>query len=86
MGRRSPKGYGSLGWGSPKNLAKTYGNEGLEWAEDAQRNKMGQGSPKQRGNKPNGSTGLQELSKWKVYNRPKRGPASISQMITWQKQ
>ena len=39
------KGYGNLGWGSPKDLAKTHGNEGLEWAEDAQRNKMGEGSP-----------------------------------------
>ena len=40
------KGYGNLGRGSPKDLAKTYGNEGLEQAEDAQKNKMGQGSPR----------------------------------------
>ena len=38
------KGYGNLGRGSPKDLAKAHGNEGLEWAEDAQRNKMGEGS------------------------------------------
>ena len=29
------KGYGNLGEGSPKNLAKPHGNEGLEWASDA---------------------------------------------------
>ena len=31
------KGYGNLGWRSPKDLAKTHGNgnEELEWAEDA---------------------------------------------------
>ena len=29
------KVYGNLGWGSPKDLAKTHGNEGLEWVEDA---------------------------------------------------
>ena len=49
------EGYGNLGQGSSKDLAKTHGNEGLEWArmpkkmkrvEDAQKNKMGEGSPK----------------------------------------
>ena len=40
------KGYSNLDWGSPKDLAKAHGNEGLKWVEDAQRNKMGQGSPK----------------------------------------
>ena len=29
------KGYGNLGWGNPKDLAKAHGNEGLEWAGDA---------------------------------------------------
>ena len=29
------KRYGNLGRGSPKNLAKAHGNEGLEWAGDA---------------------------------------------------
>ena len=47
---------------------------------------MGQGSPKQREYKPNDSIGPLELSKKKVYSKPKRGPASTSQMITWQKQ
>ena len=41
------KGYGDLGRGSPKDLAKAHGNDELEWAEDAQGNEMGQGSPKQ---------------------------------------
>ena len=49
------KGYGNLGQESPKNLAKAHRNEGLEWVgmleemkrtEVAQKNKMGQGSPK----------------------------------------
>ena len=26
------KGYGNLGWESTKDLAKTHGNEELEWA------------------------------------------------------
>ena len=40
------KGYGNLGRrGSPKDSAKVYGNKELEWAEDAQKDKMGQGSP-----------------------------------------
>ena len=29
------KGYGNLDRRSPKDLAKTHGNEELEWAEDA---------------------------------------------------
>ena len=37
------KGYGNLGGGSLKNLAKTHGNEGLEWARDARGNEMGRG-------------------------------------------
>ena len=68
--------------------------EEMKWAEDTQRNKMGQKSPKgmkwakeaQHEYKPNDSTGLQELSRRKVYSRPERGLASTSQMITWQKQ
>ena len=44
---------------------------------------MGQGSPKQHEYKPNDSIGLLELSKRKAYIRPKKGPASISQIITW---
>ena len=47
---------------------------------------MGQGSPKQHEYKPNDSIGLLELSKRKAYIRPKKGPASISQIITWQEQ
>ena len=39
------KGYGNLGQGSPKDLAKANGNKELEWVEDAQRDEMGQGSP-----------------------------------------
>ena len=31
------KGYGNLGWGSSKDLAKAHGNEGLEWAKEAQK-------------------------------------------------
>ena len=69
--------------------------EEMKWAEDAQRNKMGrgsfqrdemdQGSPKQCEYKPNDSTGLLELSRRKIYTRPKRGLANTSQMKTWQK-
>ena len=32
------KRYGNLGQESLKKLAKAHGNEGLEWAEDAQGN------------------------------------------------
>ena len=28
------KGYGNLGWRSPKDFAKAHVNEGLEWARD----------------------------------------------------
>ena len=42
------KRYGNLGWGSLKNLAKAHGNEGLEWAGDAQRNETSQGCPKEQ--------------------------------------
>ena len=42
------KTYGNLGWGSLKNLAKVHGNEGLEWAGDAQRNETSQGCPKEQ--------------------------------------
>ena len=38
------KGYGNMGQGSPKDLAKAHGNDELEWAEGAQGNEMGQGS------------------------------------------
>ena len=41
------KGYGNLGWGSSKYLAKAHGNEGLEWAKDAQGNETSQGCPKE---------------------------------------
>ena len=70
--------------------------EEMKRVEDAQKNKMDQGSPKgmkwakeaqkQHEYKPNDSTGLLELSRGKVDSRPKRGLASTSQMITWQKQ
>jgi len=49
------KEYVNLIRGSPKDLEKAHGNEGLKWAGDAQgmkwaknaqKNKMGQGSPK----------------------------------------
>ena len=81
------KGYGNLGQESPKDLAKAHRNEGLEWVgmleemkrtEVAQKNKMGQGSPKQCEYKSNDSIGLLELSRRKVYSRPKRGPISTS--------
>ena len=42
------KGYGNLDRGSPKNLAIAHGNEGLEWARDAQGNEMGRGCPKNK--------------------------------------
>ena len=67
-------------WNGPMML------EEMKRPEGAQGNKMGQGSPKQREYKPNNSTGLLELSRRKLYNRPKRGPTNTSQMITWQKQ
>ena len=35
------KGYGNLGWGSPKDLAKTHENEELEWLNDAQGDETG---------------------------------------------
>ena len=39
------KGYGNLGRrGSPKDSTKVHGNKELEWAEDAQKDEMGQGS------------------------------------------
>ena len=40
---RSPKskGYGNLGRGSPKYLAKAHENEELECARDAQGNEIG---------------------------------------------
>ena len=41
------EGCGNLVRGNPKELAKAYGNEVLEWAEDAQRNEIGQGCPKE---------------------------------------
>ena len=50
-----------------------------------QRDEMDQGSPKQCEYKPNDSIGPLELSRRKIYSRPKRGPASTSQMKTWQK-
>ena len=37
------KEYGNLGRGSPRDLAKAHGSKELEWAEDAQEKKMGQG-------------------------------------------
>ena len=41
------EGYGNLGLENPKELAKAYGNEVLEWAGDAQRNEISQGCPKE---------------------------------------
>ena len=67
-------------WNGPVML------EEMKRPEGAQGNKMGQGSPKQREYKPNNSTGLLELSRRKVYSRPKGGLVSTSQIITWQKQ
>ena len=58
-----------IGPESLKDLVETHGNGGLEWAEDGQRNqvgqgcqrnKIGQGSPKKYENKPNSSTGLHD--------------------------
>ena len=45
------KGYGDLGWRSPKELAKVHGNKELEWAKDAQGKEMGRGRPN-GGNRP----------------------------------
>ena len=53
-------------------------------AEDAQKDEMGQGSPKQHKYQPNDNTGPLELSKGKAYGRLKRGPASTSQTIAQQ--
>ena len=55
----------------------------IKWARELKSDEMGQGSPKKHEYKPNDSTGLLELSKRKAYSRPKRGPASTSQIITW---
>ena len=41
------KGYGDLGRGSPKDLAKAHGNKGLKWTRDAQGNETGQGCLKE---------------------------------------
>ena len=41
------KGYGDLGRGSPKDLAKAHGNEELEWAEDTKGDETGRGCPKE---------------------------------------
>ena len=70
--------------------------QGNETGRDAQKNKMGQGSSiamkwakeaqSSMSTKPNDSTRLLEFSRRKAYNSPKRGPASISQIITWQEQ
>ena len=56
----------------------------IKRAEDSQKNEMGQGNPKQHKYKLNDSAGLLELSKGKSYSKPKRGLASISQIIAWQ--
>ena len=47
---RSPKskGYGNLGRGSPKYLAKAHEIEELECARDAQGNEIGWGCPKKK--------------------------------------
>jgi len=46
------KRYGNLGRGSPKNLANAHGSKNgprmpkrRKWAEDVQKDEMGQGSP-----------------------------------------
>ena len=36
-----------IGPESLKDLVETHGNEGLEWAEDGQRNQVGQGCRKE---------------------------------------
>ena len=58
----------------------------IKWAKGLEGEEIGQGSPKQHEYKPTNSTGLLELSKRKAYSRPKGGPASTSQIITWQEQ
>ena len=65
----------------------------MKQTEDAQKNKMGQGSPKamkrvkeaqnSMSTSPMNNAGLLELSKRKAYSRPKRGPTSTSQIIAW---
>ena len=45
---------------------------------------MGQGSPKQYEYQPNGNTRPQELSKGKVYSRPKKSQVSTGHTIAQQ--
>lgn len=62
--------------------------EEMKWAEDAQRNKIGQGNhkgmkwAKEAQNSVSTSPiivpGLLKLSRRNVYSRPKRGPASTT--------
>ena len=51
--------------------------KGIKWAKEAQDG--------MRIN-PAENTGQCELNKRKVHGKPKRGPASTSQVVTWQKQ
>ena len=69
------KGYGNLGWRNPKDLAKAHENEGLEWAGDAQKNKMGQGSPQSDGI----SQGSPKVVKWakKTQNNVSTSPTIV---------
>ena len=74
-------------WNGPRMLKE------MKRTEDAQKNKMGQESPKamkwtkeaqnSMSTSPMNNVGLLELSRKKAYSRPKRGPASTSQIIAW---
>ena len=48
-----------------------------KWVEDAQKDEMGQGSPKQHEYQSNDNTRPLKLSKGKAYSTPKRGPVSM---------
>ena len=85
-----------LGWESPKDVAKAQMNVRMEWAKDAQRNKVGRGCPKemkwakeaQDGMKINPAETLDNVN-WireKVCGRRKRHPTGTSQAVTLQKQ
>ena len=46
--------------------------KGIKRTKDAQRNKMGQGSPRLHENYPSRSIGQRELSKGKIHRRPNK--------------
>ena len=72
--------------GMPKEMKQLEDAQKKNGPKELESDEMGQGSPKQHEYKPNDSTRLLELSRRKAYNRPKRGPTSTSQIITWLEQ